>query len=276
MDRDLGSKIDKLKEAIETAERFLEETEDEESGKTKRKRKRVNKALEKAYDTLNKKTYVQSEIDKRTDEVWKSLMDEENYLAIIIFIFGFVLSGTIIFTVFQAYSFIQTNWDPERKDVELTKELNDLISVDYTEKNIISLYDQMTVPDKVGLKNPPQEFTISNDSSKVGSLNYLVHYSVNLVLMNDPNAKLIDKRFIKYKYSYKDSNTGKTFESNVETLADLEENPDGSLLLTKGVQLKDAKTDFKVTFWISSLAQNDQQGRTFTFAFNVNAAVAKS
>ena len=56
MDRDLGSKIDKLKEAIETAEKFLEETEDEESGKTKRKRKRVNKALEyleRSFDHIN-------------------------------------------------------------------------------------------------------------------------------------------------------------------------------------------------------------------------------
>lgn len=276
MDQIDGIVLDKLKEAIEVAEKYLEDTEEDESGKVKRKRKRVTKATEKAYKTLNEKVQDQNEIDKRTDEIWKALMDEDNYLALIIFFFGFALSGTIIFTVFQAYSFVQTNWDRELKEVELTKELNDLISVDYTENAIVSLYDQMSVSDKVGLSNTPEMFTISNDSSKVGSLNYLVHYSVNIVPMNDPDAKLIDKRFIKYKYTYRDSNTGKTFESPIETLADLKENSDGSILLTKGVQAKDAKTDFKVIFWISSLAQNDQQGKTYTFAFDVNAAIAKS
>lgn len=267
--------IDKLNEAIETAENVLEEIKDQDNSRAKRKRKRINKALETAYATLNKKEYTQKEIDKKTDEVWRSLMDDD-YLVIIVFLFGFLLSGAIIYTVFQAYSFIHSNWDPERNDPEITEELSELVKVDYIENNIVSLYDQVTVSDKVGLNNAPQEFTISNDSSEVGALNYMVHYSVNIVPMNDPNVKLIDKRYIKYKYTYVDSSTGKSYESPIGTLDDLVENADGSLLLTNGTQLKDSKTDFKVTFWISSLATNDQQGATYTFAFKVNAAIAKS
>lgn len=274
--KNLEVDIKKLQEAIDVAEKVLVDMEEDNDGKSKRKKKRVNKALSHAFETLDKEEYSEKEVEKRTDEIWKSLMDDDHFLVLIIFFFGFALSGTIIFTVFQAYSFIQVNWDPKREQTVLTENTSDLIKIDYIENQIVNLYDQMTVPDKVGLNNKPQKFTIKNDSTKVGNINYLVHYSVRLVPMNEPDIRLIDKKFIKYKYSYKDSETGKTFESSIGTIEDLTELQDGSLLLTKGVQKRDSETDFEVIFWISSLAGNDQQGLTYSFAFDVKAAVSRS
>jgi hypothetical protein len=266
-------KLEGLHKAIETAEKTLEDIKDNKDRKSKRKRKRVNEALDKAYSMLNRKDYTQKEVDDRTDDIWKALMEDEHNLILVIFFFGFLLSGALIFTVFQTYSFIQSNWDPDRTDT-LTEDISSLVDVEYTESNIVSLYDQMSVSDAVGLQNPSEDFTISNDSSEVGSLSYIVHYSVNLVPMNDDSAKLIDTKYIKYKYTYKDSKTGKYYESKIGTLDELTTNSDGSLLLTKGTQMKDSQTDFKVIFWISSLATNKEQGSTYTFAFKVNAAIA--
>lgn len=265
--------IDKLNEAIETAERVLQDIEEDDSRKAKRKRKRINKALEHAYESLNKENCDDKELDKRTDEVWDALIDDDHYMLLLIFFLGFTLSGAIIFTVFQAFSFIEDS--SERLNRPITQEVADLIEVNYKEDSIVNLYDQMTVPDRIGLQNPPEEFSISNSSEKVGSLNYLVHYSVNIVPMNDPSAKLIDKKYIKYKYFYTDSETNRTYESPIGTLADLKENPDGSLVLIKGAQLKDRKTDFKVIFWLGSEATNKEQGKTYTFQFKVNAAIAR-
>lgn len=270
---------EKLKEVLAIAERTLEELKDDDSNKAKRKIKRINKALEKAYETLNKTSYTKSELDKRTDEVWISLMDDDNYFALLIFFFGFSLAGVVIFAVFQAYSFIQDNWDSDPSDNRYTiteNNLSELISVNYKEKNIISLYDQMTVSDEKGLQNPPQEFTISNDSTKVKGLNYIVNYSVEIIPMNDPNAKILNKRYIKYKYTYKNSWNGKTYESKVGTLDELPVNADGSITMTTGSQMKDSKTDFKVVFWLSAEAGDEEQGRTYTMAFKVNAAIANS
>jgi len=274
----MKKKIDlrKLTDVIEVAEKFLEENKDQDNSKINRKKKRVTEALEKAYELLNRNEYTQKEVDKKTDDIWEALIDNNNVLLFLIFFFGLALSGVVIFTVFHAYSFIQINWDPEIITPNVNQEISNLVKVNYIEENIISLYDQMTVSDQVGLRNKPQEFTIKNDSSEVGSLNYLVHYSVNIVPMNDPNAKLINKKYIKYKYIYKDSKRGKYYESKIGTLDELSVNPDGSLLLTKSTQARDTYTDFKVYFWISSLAKNDQQGATYTMAFKVNAAVAKS
>lgn len=274
MEAKINTKL--LKEALQVAETTLQDLEDDKSINANRKRKRINKALEKAYATLNLGDYTQHEIDKRTDEVWKSLLDDDNYLALLIFFFGILLSGTIVFTVFQAYSFIQYNLDQDRKNSQVTEELSSLVNVNYKEERIISLYDQMTVKDSVGLNNPPEEFTISNDSSLVNGLDYLVNYYIYLVPLNDPTSHLIDKKYIKYRYSYKDSVTGKYFESEIGTLADLPVREDGTLLLTKGTQNKDSKTDFKVTFWLGLGAPNEEQGATYTFKFKVDADIAQA
>lgn len=268
--------LKKLTDVIEVAEKFLDDNKDLDNKKINRKKKNVTTVLESAYELLNRNEYTQKEVNKKTDDIWEKLIDNHNALAFIIIIFGMALSGVLIFTVFQAYSFIQINWDPEMTSPNVNQEVSNLVNVNYVEENIISLYDQMTVSDQVGLKNKPQEFRIENDSSEVKGLNYIVHYSVNIVPMNDPHAKLLNKKYIKYKYIYKDSKRGKYYESKIGTLDELTENPDGSLLLTKSTQAKDTYTDFKVYFWISSLAKNDQQGASYTMAFKVNAAVAKS
>lgn len=268
--------IDELRKALDAAEKFLEDNKDDNSNKIKRKRKKVNNAVEKAYLMLNKKEYTRKDVDKNTDDIWIALMDDDNYLALIIFFFGFMLSGALIFTVFQAYSFFQENLNPEIKEPDLTQEISDLIDVQYTENNIVNMYDMYTVSDEEGLKTTPEEFTISNDSSKVPSLQYSVNYQVNLVPMNSANAKLINLKYIKYRYTYKDSNTGKTHISKIGVLSDLNVNPDGSLQLVKASQSRDSKTDFKVNFWISSIAPNSEQSSTYTFAFKVNASIAKN
>lgn len=271
--------LEKLKEVLAIAERTLEEIKDENTHKAKKRRKKITKAVEKAYEMLNKKEYTEKEIKKRTDDVWISLMDDDHFIALLIFFFGFVLAGAAIFAIFQAYAFIQNNWiDEPKKDTEQNwpqDEISELVSVEYKENNIVNLYDQMTVSDEVGVQNTPQEFTIRNDSKKVPSLNYTVNYSVDLVPMNDPKGKILDKKYIKYKYIYTNSWTGKSYESKIRTLDSSNVNPDGSITIATGTQLKDNETKFKVIFWLSSEAQDDQQGATYTMAFKVNASIMK-
>lgn len=271
--------LEKLKEVLAIAERTLEEIKDENTHKAKKRRKKITKAVEKAYEMLNKKEYTEKEIKKRTDDVWISLMDDDHFIALLIFFFGFVLAGAAIFAIFQAYAFIQNNWiDEPKKDTEQNwpqDEISELVSVEYKENNIVNLYDQMTVSDEVGVQNTPQEFTIRNDSKKVPSLNYTVNYSVDLVPMNDPKGKILDKKYIKYKYTYTNSWTGKSYESKIRTLDSSNVNPDGSITIATGTQLKDNETKFKVIFWLSSEAQDDQQGATYTMAFKVNASIMK-
>lgn len=259
--------LEKLKEVLAIAERTLEEIKDENTHKAKKRRKKITKAVEKAYEMLNKKEYTEKEIKKRTDDVWISLMDDDHFIALLIFFFGFVLAGAAIFAIFQAYAFIQNNWiDEPKKDTEQNwpqDEISELVSVEYKENNIVNLYDQMTVSDEVGVQNTPQEFTIKNDSKKVPSLNYTVNYSVDLVPMNDPKGKILDKKYIKYKYIYTNSWTGKSYESKIRTLDSSNVNSDGSITIATGTQLKDNETKFKVIFWLSSEAQDDQQSNIY-------------
>lgn len=265
-----------LKEAIKVAEETLKDIENDDTIKAKNKRKKINKALEKAYATINVEDFTEKTIAKRTDEVWESLLDENRPLAFLIFIFGIILSGTFVFTAYQTYSFIKFNLDPTKNNIDFNEELSSLVKVDYKEQSIVSLYDQMSVKDSTGLQNPPEEFTIKNDSSEVPDLNYLVNYYVYLAPLNNKDDKLIDKEYIKYKYTYKDSSTGKYYESNIGTLADLPVEEDGTMLLTKGTQNKDSKTDFKVIFWIGVNIPNEQQGSSYTFKFKVDADVAQA
>lgn len=265
-----------LKEAIKVAEETLKDIENDETIKAKNKRKKISRALEKAYATINVGDFTEKTIAKRTDEVWESLLDENRPLAFLIFIFGIILSGTFVFTAYQTYSFIKFNLDPTKNNIDFNEEISSLVKVDYKEQSIVSLYDQMSVKDSTGLQNPPEEFTIKNDSSEVPDLNYLVNYYVYLAPLNNKDDKIIDKEYIKYKYSYKDSKTGKYYESNIGTLADLSVQEDGTMLLTKGTQSKDSKTDFKVIFWIGVNIPNEQQGSSYTFKFKVDADVAQA
>ncbi len=265
---------DKLKEVIELAEKELEEIKNKKGLKNRLKRHKITKALESAYKILNDKNKQinQSFINKGIEKVLFSLTEVEPLSFMIIYLLGTTLSGLVVFTSYQAYSLIENQKD--YNDVyNVTQEVSDLVEVNYTENNIVSLYDQMSVSDEKGLKNKPQEFTISNNSEKIKTVDYLVNYTVNLVPMNDPSAHLLDKKYISYRYTYT-KDDGTIYESPIGSLDELKENDDGTLLLTKNVQKKDEKTDFKVVFWINSLATNDEQGATYTFAFKVNAAIA--
>lgn len=262
--------ISKLKEVIEKAEKKLEELE-RANDKSSHKYKRITKSLEKAYATLNLGDYTQKTIDKRTDEVWEALMDDHS-LFLFIFFIGIFLTGAIIFAVYQAFSFIGANNIHNHPHKPVTGDTS-LVKVNYLESSIISLYDQLSVDDEIGLQNAPQKFTISNDSKEAPNLDYDVEYQINLMPMNDPHAKLLNVKYIKYQYKYTDKKSGKTYTSSIGTIGDLERNQDGSFKLTSGEQDMDGSTDYEVVFWISNQAGNDQQGSTFTFAFKVEAGI---
>lgn len=269
--------IDKLNEAITVAEKVLEDIENVDNHKTNNKRKKINKALEHAYATLNLKDYSDQEIKNRTDEVWKSLVDNDPITLFFLFLVGFSLSGVMIFTVYQAYSLLETHLDrdPESHYPVLTEETSSKIKVDYIENNIISLYDEMSIDDSAGLQKDPQKFTISNDSNDIGKQNYLVKYAVYIQPLNDPKAKLLNKDHIKLKYNYVDEK-GILHESKIMTLDDLSSSSDGSLLLMQGEQPRDSHHDFEVRFWISSLASNEEQGATYTMKFKIDGAIGKA
>lgn len=266
--------IDKLNEAIAVAEKVLEDIENEDSHKANRKKKRVNRALENAYAILNLKDYTEKEIKDRTDEIWKSLVDDDPIAAFFLFLVGFSLSGIMIFTVYQAYSFFDSyqDKDPEHFYETITKDKAGKIEVEYAENNVISLYDQMSVADKVGLQNKPQQFTITNRLKGTNRINYGVNYTVFLEPLNDPNAKLLKEEHIKLKYTYTDSD-GSLHESNIMTIKDLPKSRDGKYILVQDSQKMNSKTDFNVIFWISSHARDDEQGSSYTFKFNVEAEV---
>jgi len=267
--------VRKLNEAIEVAEQALKNIEDSDTFKAKRKRRKINNALEGAYETLNKVEYGQKEINKRTDDIWDALVDSSPFMMLFIFLFSFLLSGAVVFTLYQAYSFIEKCTDSEfnKNNPVLTPEISSLVDVEYLEDSIVQLFDQMSVSDAKGLLNPPQEFTIRNTSDKVGGVQYLVKYEVKLVPLNDPSAKLISPEYIKYRYTYKDSKTGKYYESPIKTLAETE-NDDGTYIIDTGTQGRDGETTYKVVFWISSLAPDREMGSTYTFQFKVDAAIA--
>lgn len=269
------SATSRLKKTISMAEEVLLDTENSDNSRKKRKHKSVKKALENAYALLNSTEYTQLDVDRRTDEIIEALQDEHDIAILWIFLFGLLLSGALIFTVYQTYSFLEHNWDREH---HITPEWNEnvsrMVKVNYKETNIVNLEGLMTVSDSVGLKNPAQEFQISNDAGKLRNLKYEVRYNVNILELNDKNDKVIDKKYLKYRLSYKDKNGYEKF-GPIKTFADLKKNPDGSYLMLDGTQVKNGATDFKVVIWLSSTAGNDQQGRSYTFMFKVNAAIAK-
>ena len=92
-----------LKEIILVAEDELSKLKEE--NRRKGKQKRIAKALEKAYALLNRTDYTQKEIDKMTHIVWKSLQD--NISAFWVWILGILLTGSIVFTGYETYSFIE-------------------------------------------------------------------------------------------------------------------------------------------------------------------------
>lgn len=261
--------LDKLNEAIDVAEKVLEKEKNSKS-----KIKRINKALEKAYALLNRDSYTQKEVNNCTSDIWYALRDKNDTMIILLFLFSFLLSSALFFTAFEISTFMRENWDPNKNIPVLNEETSKLITVNYKETNIVNLENLMTVSDDEGLKNTPQTFEISNDSSKVGGIDYKVNYSVNIVELNDKIERVLDKKYIKYQLTYIED--GKEVVSPIGTFADLKKNPDGSYLLMDGTQKKDSITSFKVVIWLSATAPNEVQNTAYMFAFKVSAVIAKA
>ena len=260
--------LDKLNEAIDIAEKVIEKERNNKS-----KIKRINKALDKAYALLNRDSYTQREVDNCTSDIWNALRNKNDALVVLLFLFSFLLSGALFFTALEISNFLQENWNPSNDFPILNEETSKLITVNYKETNIVNLENLMTVSDDVGLKNTPQTFEISNDSSKVGGLNYKVNYSINIVELNDKIERVLDKKYLKFQLSYVEN--GQEIVTPIKTFADLKKNPDGSFLLMNGTQKKDGITSFKVVIWLSADAPNEEQNTAYMFAFKVSAVIAK-
>ncbi len=263
--------IDKLKEALAIAENTLEKEED--SRRAKKKRKRISKAVERAYETLITKEYTAKDIDKRTEEIWVSMMDDDHRIALLIFFFGFVLAGVSIFTIFQAYNFFKITRPDETPQYTET-ELRELVSVEYVNSAIVQLQDVKGVPDEIGLDNEPLKFMIKNNSGHLSKLEYLVNYSVKLMPIDFSATHSLEKRHIKYKYIYTNSWDGRTYESRIGTLEELETDADGSMTMMTGAQIKDANSDFKIVFWLSTEAPESADEQTLSIEVKVEHDVA--
>ena len=173
---------------------------------------------------------------------------------------------------------VESNENSGTKPVESKKpnkepqtEENGVVKVTFKETNIINLTNQISVSDDIGLQNPAQTFTVSNDRNQLGSIDYTVNYTVSLVDLTSGNKK-IDKRYIKYRYT-RTSSDGSVFTSDIGTLSDLTVQSNGNLLLDKRNQPKGQSDSYSVVFWVSSSAGNDQQGKEFLMAFKIDAGV---
>ena len=132
--------------------------------------------------------------------------------------------------------------------------------------------NQVPVDDDVGLTNPVQRFTISNDKSQLEGVNYQVDYTISLIELNKNVRKQIDKEYIKFRYTKTDSK-GKKTTSDITRLSSLKKQSDGKYLLLKDNQAKGATDKYEFTFWIASDAGNDQQNAAYIMAFKVEAGI---
>lgn len=266
-----------LKEMIKLAEDELQKLKDDD--RRRFKQGRITRALNKAYKLLERDKYTQDDVDKHEHIVWRSLQDRA--LAVWMVLLGIFLSGALMFASYETYSFFKWNWDREHPvnpaDPNDSKTEN-LVNVRYKESNIIDLRNLFSVSDEEGLKNTPQEFSISNDEEKMPTnYDYTVKYNVNILELNDEIKNKIDKRYIKYQLTHFDSETEEKIVEPINTLANLgDKNPDGTYTIYSGEQGKGKQTNFEVIFWIGDDAGNDQQGKAFKFAFRVSAAVANA
>lgn len=305
-----------LRKIIVEAEEELEKLKEDD--RRRFKQRRITKALERAYNLLNKKEYTQKEVDKRTRDVWRSLQDGL-IPPFLFFLFDILFVCAFVFAVYEAYSFMRVSndnrppvivdpghgednpgggdhgggpdapkpheepkpekpeeppKDDENKDEDKEDIGDGLVTVHYKETNIVSLHDQIPVDDEIGLKNTPQEFTITNDSSKMPEgVNYRVNYEVNIVEYDTGAEKVIDKNYLRYRLTYQNENG--EYVTVDGRFSDLKQKKTVSYKyqLITASQLKDASSDFKMVIWLDKDAGNDQQGAAYTFSFNVEAAV---
>ena len=262
--------LSELKKAIVLAEEMLAMLKAQDIRPLKQLR--IKHALNKGYALLNRKSYTQEKVDRVTRIIYRSMED----VAIIfwLYIFGILLAGALVFTSFEAYSFIKQTWDINHQ-FNPSDAISNVVNVVYKETNFVDILDQVTVPNEVGLKNKKQEFSISNNMDKMpNNLDYKVHYQVTILEKNDNHERVLEKRYIRYQLTYFDEETKERITEPIRTLADLPQNIDGSLKMFTGVQDKNHKTNFEVIFWIGEDAPNSQQGRSYSLAFKVVALVS--
>jgi len=266
--------IDELKKMIVRAEEELEKLVNDSVRRLKQRR--IKRALEKAYATLNRQEYTQEEIDKRTRQVWRSLQD--GVPIIWVYIFGIIFACSFIFAAYETYSFLNNTTNksdiwPWNND-EDKYDLSELVAVNYGETNVVSLYDLIPVDDNVGVNNKKQTFSISNNSTTLPTnIDYDVDYVVNIVEMNSKSGKVLDKKFIKYQIVYTEN--GNTTKTDIGRLSDLQKVGDNKYVLFSGTQPKNTITNFEVAFWLASDATDDEQGAAYTFAFFIDAGINK-
>ena len=263
--------LSELKRAINLAEEMLEDLKTKEIRKLKQKR--IKRALKKAYALLNSKGYSQKQVDKVTRIVYRSMLDRVGIFWF--YIFGLFLAGALMFTSYEAYSFIKANWDLDHY-IKPEDAVSSVVKITYKNTNIVDLHDLISVSNETGLKNPKQEFNISNTAELMPyNMNYNVKYQITIRELNDTIDKVLDKRFIRYQLTHYDAETGIRTTEPIRTFADLTKNIDGSYKMFTGTQAKDRQTNFEVVIWIGEDALNDQQGREYRFAFSVVAVVTK-
>lgn len=259
-----------LKRAITEAEEMLAKYKEEDIRHLKQKR--IKRALKKGYALLNQKSYTQERVDRVTRIIIRSM--EDRALIFWLYFFGILLAGALIFTSFEAYSYIKQSWDMNH-DIKPGDAVSNVVNVLYKETNLVDILNQVPVPDEVGLRNKKQEFSISNSMDKMpNNLDYVVHYQVTILELNDDYERVIDKKYIRFQLTYFDDEAKERITEPIKTLADLPQNIDGSLIMFTGTQAKNHKTNFEVIFWIGEDAPNSQQGRSYSLAFKVVALVA--
>lgn len=260
-------KLSELKRMIKLADEMREKLKI--NNRRRLKQLRISFALKRAYNLLNKGNYTQDDVDRKTRVVYRSMQDR---ILFWYYLMGFLLAGSVMFAAYETYSFISVNWDLEHHFPG--DDISNIVNVVYKESNIVSLYNLVTVPDSVGLKNPKQEFNISNDSSKIPpNINYVVHYHVSITELNDNIDRIIDKKYIRYQLTHYDAKTGEKVSEKIGKFIDLPRNLDGTFRLYAGTQERDHQTNFEMIIWIGEDAPNSQQGRAYNFAFKVTAVI---
>ena len=167
----MASEIDlsELKRAVEQAKEMLADLKQKDIRKLKQRR--ISRALRKAHKLLNSSNYTQAQVDRVTRIVIRSMEDRMGIFWF--YLIGVLVAGSLVFAGYETYSFIKINWDVDH--YLPIDSVSSLVTVNDRESNIVSLYKLFPVQNSIGLKNPKQEFNISNDTTKMPpGINYTV------------------------------------------------------------------------------------------------------
>lgn len=266
----MASEIDlsELKRAVEQAKEMLADLKQKDIRKLKQRR--ITRALRKAHKLLNSNNYTQAQVDRVTRIVIRSMEDRMGIFWF--YLIGVLVAGSLVFAGYETYSFIKINWDADHYFP--IDSVSSLVTVNYRESNIVSLYKLFPVQNSIGLKNPKQEFNISNDTTKMPpGINYTVFYQINIVELNQNVPRIIDKKYLRYQITHYDAETGVKVSEKIGKFSDFPRNPDGTYKMFTGTQERGQKTNFEVVIWLGEDAPNKEQGRAYNFAFYVTAIV---